>query len=109
MPTVRKLNEDEFMQYLRNNGGVRSEIEREYDRYLADFAPGDYGMVALSEEEGTRKQTVRNRLTAAADRRGLVIGFIKTRGNAIRFKIEDGDIENVVFWPTRQTEETASS
>jgi len=103
MPAVRKAAEEEFRTV-----GVRAAIEREYDGYLADFGPGDYGCVELDLADPT-KQTVRNRLAGAADRRGLVIRFIKTRGDTIRFKIEDEGIEDVLFWPTQRIEEAAPS
>jgi hypothetical protein len=40
-----------------------------------------------SQAEGEGKLTVRNRLKAAAERRGLTIEFIRTPGSSIRFKV----------------------
>ncbi len=98
MPTVRKVAEEDFRTV-----GIRAATQREYDAYLSEFGPGDYGCVELDSGDPT-KQTVRNRLAASADRRGLVIRFIKTKGDTIRFKIE-GDSESVIFWPTAKAQE----
>lgn len=91
---TRKLNAEECY-YLNGTDGVRAGIEREYDGYLGDFAAGEYGACELAE--GENKQTVRNRLKAAALRRNLTIKFIKTKGSAIRFRLDE-----VEFWPTSQ-------
>jgi hypothetical protein len=102
MPAVRKITGDEY-----HTVGIRAATEREYNEHLSNFGPGEYGCVELTEGDAT-KQTIRNRLAAAADRKGLVIRFIKTKGDSIRFKIE-GRVEDVVYWPTRQIAEAAPS
>ncbi|MFO7168879.1 MAG: hypothetical protein DIU80_012730 [Chloroflexota bacterium] len=88
MPVVRKLTESEVRTLERKRLGVRRAIEQEYDRYLADFAPGDYGEVTL--DEGDNRLTVRNRLKAAAARHDppLTLAFQRTRGNLLRFYVE---------------------
>jgi len=99
MPAVRKITEQEFHKV-----GVRAAVEREYDEHLSNFGPGEYGCVELTEGDAT-KQTIRNRLAAAVDRKGLVIRFIKTKGDSIRFLVE-GRVDDYVYYPTCQTKET---
>ena len=91
MPTLRKLQEDEIHVLARRGNGVRATIALEYDGYLADFDPNDYGEALPTE--GESKLNVRNRLRAAAERRGWVLKFIRTQGLVVRFKVvsEDDD------------------
>ena len=91
MPQVRKLAPEE-VQVIENKGkGLRKLTEEEYDRFLADYAAGDYGEAELAGDE--KRLTVRNRLKAAAGRRKVGIDFKRTQGNIIRFKIiEPGSI-----------------
>jgi hypothetical protein len=85
MPIVRKLSEQEI-QTLENKGkGQRKLTEEQYDAFLADYGPGDYGEAEL--EEGENRLTVRNRFKAAAARRGLSLTFQPTRGNVLRFRV----------------------
>lgn len=89
MPTIRKLQESE-VQGLTNKGETaRAQVAREYDGYLADFSPNDYGEATV--DEGESKLTVRNRLRAAAGRRGLKMTFLRTSGPMVRFKVEEDD------------------
>ena len=89
MPSVRKLSLEE-VRTLENRGkGQRKIIEEQYDEFLQDYATGDYGEADLSDEE--KRLTVRNRLKAAAKRRGLSIDFKRTQGSLLRFKIGPGD------------------
>ncbi len=84
MPTIRKLDADEG----RRGGkplSARTQVQREYDAYLAEFAPDEYGEAVINDDES--KLTVRNRLRAAAERRGLDIDFLRTPGPAIRFQL----------------------
>ena len=84
MPTIRKLDADE----VRRGGkklSARAQTQREYDNYLSEFSPDEYGEAVITEEES--KLTVRNRLRAAAQRRGLEIDFLRTSGPAIRFQL----------------------
>ena len=64
MPTLRKLQEGEVHVLEHRGDGVRAVIAMEYDGYLADFEPSDYGEALLAE--GERKLNVKNRLRAAA-------------------------------------------
>ena len=87
MPAVRKLDIAEVQTLERKSLGLRKAIATEYDRYLADFAPGDYGEVRLDTDE--KRLTVRNRLKAAAERHdpALALVFQRVRGDDIRFKV----------------------
>ncbi len=85
MPRVRKLTKEEIL-FLENKGkGMRALIAAEYDQFLEDYAIGDYGELELEPDD--RRTTVRNRLRAAARRRGFDILFFRTRGSTIPFKI----------------------
>jgi hypothetical protein len=89
MPTVRKLTHEE-VQTIDNKGkGLRKRTEEQYDQFLAEYEAGDYGEAELDEDE--KRLTVRNRLKAAADRRGLGLQFNRTTGNIIRFKVVSGN------------------
>jgi hypothetical protein len=93
MATIRKLSSEEIAQLRRGTqkGGAgiseRARIAQEYDIFLADFAPNDYGEVDLAEEEN--KLTVRSRLNAAAKRRGWRLIYWPTRGQTIRFHVDN--------------------
>ncbi len=84
MPTFRKLDADE----VRRGGkalSARAQMQREYDNYLADFSSDEYGEAVIDDNES--KLTVRNRLRAAAERRGLDIDFLRSPGPVIRFQL----------------------
>jgi len=85
MPTVRKLSEDEVRNIENKGKGLRKLIEEEYDAFVSDYNVGDYGEAELSSDE--KRLTVRNRLKAAAKRRGLSIDFKRTQGSILRFKV----------------------
>jgi len=85
MPTVRKLAPEE-VQTIENKGkGLRKLTEEQYDRFLAEYDADEYGEAELSDDE--KRLTVRNRLKAAAVRRGVGINFLRTKGSIIRFKV----------------------
>jgi len=87
MPQVRKLAPDE-VQVLQNNGkGQRKLVEEQYDAFLSDYLVGDYGEAVL--EPGENRLTIRNRIKAAARRRGLGVDFRRTSGELLRFKIAE--------------------
>lgn len=95
MPKVRKLVPEEVQQIENRGKGVRKRIEAQYDAYLSEFAVGDYGEAVPLPNEN--RLTVRNRLRAAASRRGLALAFRRTRGEAIQFKVlHDGTLEGVL-------------
>jgi hypothetical protein len=88
MPSFRKL-EPEEIQTIENKGkGTRKLTEELYDSILADYEVGEYGEGVL--ESGENRLTVRNRMKAAASRRGVGIDFRRTTGDLIRFKITEG-------------------
>jgi hypothetical protein len=72
MPTVRKIApiavEPKPLPLSK-----RSQVAQEYNAYLDGFAAGDYGRAALFN--GERRALVRQRLQAAARRRGLTLRF----------------------------------
>jgi hypothetical protein len=85
MPQVRKLDPEE-VQTLENKGkGTRKLVEEQYDAIFADYEVGDYGEAIL--DDGENRLTTRNRMKAAATRRGLGINFRRTTGDLIRFQI----------------------
>ena len=85
MPSFRKL-EPEEVKTLENKGkGQRKLTEELYDAILADYEVGEYGEATL--DAGENRLTVRNRMRAAASRRGVGIDFRRTQGDLIRFKI----------------------
>jgi hypothetical protein len=95
MAAIRKLAIEEIEQLTqrtrkkRGDGlSQRARVAQEYDTFLADFAPNDYGKVELADSEN--KLTIRNRLRAAAKRRGWRLIYMPTRGQAIRFQIREG-------------------
>ena len=87
MPQMRKLTPAEVQTLEYEPTGQRKLIEEQYDAILSDYAAGEYGEAALEPEEN--RLTVRNRLRAAAVRRGLGIDFRRTHGDFIRFQIVD--------------------
>jgi hypothetical protein len=93
MPEFRKLSQEEVERLKKQKRttsiSARAELAREYDAYVADLQPGEYAEVTL--DEGDTKLTVRKRLTAAANRRGLVLEYTRTQGPVIRFKVEVQD------------------
>ena len=72
MPTFRKLDSVE-VELKPLPLSKRSQVAQEYDVYLDGFAAGDYGLAALIA--GERRALVRQRLQAAARRRGLALRF----------------------------------
>jgi hypothetical protein len=89
MPTVRKLSPEEVHTIEYKGVGVRKLTEEQYDTFLAEYDVGDYGEAELEEDE--KRLTVRNRLKAAAGRRGLALHFNRTTGNVVRFKVTSGN------------------
>jgi hypothetical protein len=89
MPSVRKLTAEE-VQALQNKGkGQRKLVEEQYDAILGEYSAGDYGEAVLEPDEN--RLTVRNRLKAAARRRGLSIDFRRTRDDLLRFQVVTGE------------------
>jgi hypothetical protein len=86
MALLRKLSPAEIAAPHQPMSGVRAQVAREYDTYVAEFAIGDYGRVELVA--GERRAVVRGRLQAAARRRGLALRFRPGPGAALIFRVE---------------------
>jgi hypothetical protein len=85
MPEVRKLTPAEVETLERKPTSQRRQIEEQYDALLSDYAVGEYGEALLEGEE--KRLTVRNRLRAAAARRGLGLDFKRTSADLLRFQV----------------------
>ena len=85
MPNFRKLEPEEVKAYQDKGKGTRKITEELYDSILADFGVGEYGEAMLEPEDN--RLTVRNRLKAAATRRGIDINFRRTNGDLLRFQV----------------------
>lgn len=106
MPNFRKLDPAE-VQTIQNKGkGERTLIAEQYDAILSDYAVGEYGEATLDEDE--KRLTVKNRLIAAAIRRGVDINFRRTNGNLIRFQVvEHSNGASAVVEPEPEPEPAA--
>jgi hypothetical protein len=85
MPTFRKLEPEEVQAFQNKGKGERTLVAELYDSILADYEVGEYGEAVL--DEGENRLTVRNRMKAAATRRGIDINFRRTTGDLLRFQI----------------------
>jgi hypothetical protein len=85
MPQVRKLEPEEVKAYQDKGKGTRKLVEEQYDAIFAGYEVGEYGEAVL--DEGENRLTVRNRMKAAATRRGMGIEFRRTSGDLLRFQI----------------------
>ncbi len=88
MPQVRKLTPQEVDAIEHKGKGQRQRTAEQFDAILAPFNVNEYGEVALEPED--KRITVRNRLRAAAERRGLQLRFVRTRGDVMRFQVVNG-------------------
>ena len=86
MPMIRKLSSDEITVQKTAKLSSRQQTAQQYDAMLADFVPGEWAEVDL--DDGDNRLTTRNRLEAAAQRRGLHLAFRRTSGHIVRFAIE---------------------
>ncbi len=85
MPNVRKLNNEEIQQINKKFKSQRRLVEEEYDQVISEYTAGEYGIAHLQEKEN--RVTIRNRLRAAAERRGLGVEFQRTNNNSLRFRV----------------------
>jgi hypothetical protein len=92
MPQVRKLDPSEVKAYQDKGKGQRKITEELYDSILADYEVGEYGEATL--DEGENRLTVRNRMKAAATRRGIGVQFRRTTGDLIRFQVVEQSTGN---------------
>lgn len=102
MPVLRKLTAEEVQQLIAKPTGERSAVQAMYDELIADLNPGDYATVSLDDSEN--KQTTRNRLKGAAERRNLSIKFLRTRDQTVTFNLEvpeDADVSRI-FGPVAE-------
>jgi hypothetical protein len=100
MPNFRKLDPEEVQAFQNKGKGTRKITEEQYDAFLADYEVGEYGEATL--DEGENRLTVRNRMKAAATRRGIGIEFRRTTGNILRFQIvehSNGSVKSVAEPP----------
>jgi hypothetical protein len=90
MPTLAKWSAEEIAAVTakkpNGNGEARKKIEQEYDALIAELNAGDWG--TLTPDEGESKVNIRNRLKAAAKRRGLTAVFLRTRDDSVKFHLE---------------------
>ncbi len=108
MPTIRKLEADEVKTRGKKGESARAQVAQTYDGYLAEFSPDDYAEVLL--DEGESKLTVRNRLKAAAQRRGWSLQFLRTPGQVIRFRVDaDGGDQTTDEEEDEETETSGNS
>ena len=89
MPTVRKLTAEEVQTIEHTGKGSRKLTQEQYEQFLSEYEPDDYGEAKLNDDE--KRLTVRSRLKAAATRRNLGVHFLRTTGNIIRFQVVSGD------------------
>jgi hypothetical protein len=88
MPQFRRLSAHEVEREIHRRSSVRQVVAQEYDGYVRAFDPGDYGEATIAAEE--KRLTVRNRLQAAAARRGLTLAFLRVRGgDLLRFVVSE--------------------
>jgi hypothetical protein len=85
MPELRKLTPAEVETLERKPTGQRRQIEAQYDALLSDYAVGEYGEALLEGDE--KRLTVRNRLRAAATRRGVGLAFKRSGADLLRFQV----------------------
>lgn len=85
MPQFRKMHPEEMKTVSQRPLSPRARIAQEYDALLADFSIGDYGSVDLAV--GDNRLTTRNRLRAAARRRGMDLRFRPGPNTALIFQV----------------------
>jgi hypothetical protein len=93
MPVVVKLSPEEVRTERNRGKSQRKIVSEQYDAMLEGFSASDWGEVQLDVEE--KRATVRNRLKAAAERRGFGIRFKRGQGNQMRFEIVNKDAVEV--------------
>jgi hypothetical protein len=79
--------------------GLRDPIAEEIDTILSDHAVENYREAVLDPEDN--RLTVRNRLIAAARRRGFGIKFRRTSSSLLRFQVvaQNGEAQAVPAVP----------
>jgi hypothetical protein len=89
MPVVKLMEAAEItaLQHKSSGNGQRAAVAHEYDQLLQPYDVGSFCTVDLAEDEVSQKQTIRNRLAAAGERRGVALHFIRTAGPLLRFEV----------------------
>jgi hypothetical protein len=93
MPRVRKLDPAEIVTAEQRPLSERVRVAQEHDAYLSGFAPGDHGRAELAASEARLR--VRNRLQAAARRRGLALRFRPGPHKALIFHVKVAQVAKV--------------
>lgn len=83
MPTFEKMTKDDVADILdsKRRGRGKSQRERTLAKYVEQLqvlTPGEGITVKLDDEDN--RQTVKNRMKRAADRLGIEVDFIRSRG-----------------------------
>lgn len=89
MPSLRIWTAEEVAAATapkKSNGVSRKAIEQEYDQLIADLGVGAWATV--TPDDGEAKPNVRNRIKAAASRRGLSVVFQRTKDTSVVFHLE---------------------
>jgi hypothetical protein len=88
MPDFQKLSREEIEALTPGKRpSQRARIREEYQSFLRDIEPGEGGEVRIAE--GENRTTIRNRLKSAAKALDKKITFLRTRGDILRFRIEE--------------------
>jgi hypothetical protein len=85
MPNIRKVPDAERDAIVNSSKSSRKKVEEEYDTILREFDVGDVVIAELSDAD--KRATIRNRLKAAAERRGMGITFQRVRNGTIQFRL----------------------
>lgn len=109
MPNFRKLTPEEVKAIENHGKSLRKMIEEEYDSILSEYQAGEYGEAELDPNE--KRLTVRNRLRAAALRRGLGIEFHRGPRNSgrLRFLVVSGEKLEKSPSPRRKSADSAEA
>ena len=89
MPTFHKLTPEEVARLTKGGDSERAQVAREYDDYLAQYDLGEWAKVDVNEDES--KLTVKNRMKAAAKRRGIDLHFRRSPANQILAQLVASD------------------
>jgi hypothetical protein len=88
MPLFEKMPREEVQALKTGKRPSKRQLIREqYVSYLEQLDSGEGGVLYLEEEEN--RTTARNRLKGAADDLNKKISFYRTRGQRIRFVLEE--------------------
>jgi hypothetical protein len=104
VPTIVKLSPEEATTERNKGKSQRRLVNEQYDAMLSAFEIGDWGDVTLDESD--KRTTVRNRLKAAAERRGVGLNFRRSNGEGMRFQlVERGQEQDETAPPVEEAEQ----